>query len=37
MVHGTPVGIHDVLLRNRSQRASWTPRCVVMHTVSPSR
>jgi hypothetical protein len=37
MVHGMPVGIHDVLLRKRSQRANWTPRGVVMHTVSPSR
>jgi hypothetical protein len=37
MVHGTPMGIHEVLLSIKSQRASWTPRCVLMHTVSPSR
>ena len=30
-------GTHDVLLSKRSQRASCTPRCVFMHTVSPSR
>ena len=36
MVHGTPVGIHEVLLSTRSQRASCTPKCVLMHTVSPS-
>jgi hypothetical protein len=29
-------GIHEVLLSTRSQRASCTPRCVLMHTVSPS-
>ena len=37
MVQGTPMGIHEVLFMNRSQRASWTPRCVLMQTVSPSR
>ena len=37
MVQGTPMGTHEVLLRNRSQRASCTPRCVFMQTVSPSR
>ena len=36
MVQGTPMGIHEVLFSNRSQRASCTPRCVFMHTVSPS-
>jgi hypothetical protein len=37
MVQGTPMGIHEVLFRNKSQRASWTLECVLMHTVSPSR
>ena len=36
IVHGTPMGTHEVLLRNRSQRASCTPRCVFMQTVAPS-
>ncbi len=37
MVQGIPVGIHEVLLRMRSQRANCTPSGVLMHTVSPSR
>lgn len=36
MVQGTPVGTQDVLFRYKSQRASCTPRCVLMQIVSPS-